>query len=375
MQHVFDGTTSDRAGAWLSVDLDALTRNYLFLSKKVGPAECAAVVKADAYGLGLTHVGPVLERAGARTFFVAHMEEGVALRKILPNVRIFVLHGFMPGCAEEMLTNNLLPVLNDVSQVRAWKTLSVKIGHALPAAIQFDSGMSRFGLSEADLDIPGLLDETLKPVLVMSHLACADMPDSIFSATQRERFLQMASRFPGVPRSLSASSGIFLGPDYHFELVRPGAALYGIAPDGGPNPLSAVISLDARVVQVRSIKAGDRVGYGLTWTAKEPTRLATLGIGYADGFFRAQAGQAAVWYQDVRLPLVGRVSMDSISIDISALPDSTLKPGDILSVVGPKQDVDALARTGGTIGYEILTSLGSRFHRVYKMEKVLAESI
>ena len=223
--------------------------------------------------------------------------------------------------------------------------------------------------------MPGIRDENLIPVMVMSHLACADMPDSTFSTTQRERFLQMASRFPGVPRSLSASSGIFLGPDYHFELVRPGAALYGIAPDGGPNPLSAVISLDARVVQVRSIKAGDRVGYGLTWTAKEPTRLATLGIGYADGFFRAQAGQAAVWYQDVRLPLVGRVSMDSISIDISALPDSTLKPGDILSVVGPKQDVDALARTGGTIGYAILTSLGSRFHRVYKMEKALSESL
>ncbi|MFT8489973.1 MAG: alanine racemase [Gluconobacter oxydans] len=363
MQTVFQDAASARAGAWLGVSLRAIAENYNLVAALGADAECAAVVKADAYGLGADRVAPVLAARGAGTFFVAHLDEGIALRGILPEVRIFVLHGFMPGCEGSMQAHGLIPVLNDLEQVRSWQRLCGEKGCAFPAALQFDTGMSRFGLSDQDLEDRSVF-EGLNLQLVMSHLACADTPDNPANAMQRERFVEMAAGFPGVPRSLAASSGIFLGPDYHFELIRPGAALYGIAPFEGSRTLKPVVSLDARIVQIRTVQAGDRVGYGLGWTATKPTRIATLGLGYADGFFRAQAGRGAVWYGQTRLPVIGRVSMDSISVDLTDAP-AGLKAGDVLSVLGPAQDVDALARSAGTIGYEVLTALGSRFHRVY----------
>jgi len=363
MQTLFQDAASARAGAWMTVSLQAITENYGFVAGLAPGAECAAVVKADAYGLGADRVAPVLAAQGAKTFFVAHLDEGIALRVVLPNVRIFVLHGFMPGCENCMQAHDLIPVLNDLDQVRSWKQFCDGKGCAFPAALQFDSGMSRFGLNFADLDDRTLFDG-LNLQLVMSHLACADEPDNPANDIQRQRFVDMAACFPGVPRSLSASSGIFLGPKYHFELIRPGAALYGIAPSEGNRMLRPVVSLDARIVQIRIVEAGDRVGYGLNWTATKPTRVATLGLGYADGFFRAQEGRGAVWHNRTRLPVIGRVSMDSISVDLTDAP-ADLKAGDVLSVLGPAQDVDALARSAGTIGYEVLTSLGSRFHRVY----------
>ncbi|EHH69462.1 alanine racemase [Gluconobacter morbifer] len=367
MKKTIPDAASARAGAWLTVDLDAISANYGLLSRMCASAECAAVIKADAYGLGAERIAPLLEGQGARTFFVAHLDEGIHLRTILPERRIFVLHGFMPGCAATMADHGLLPVLNDLSQVEEWKALCALKGQALPAALQVDSGMSRFGLSEADLENRAQF-EGLSLHLIMSHLACADTPDHPANARQRQRFLEMAAFFPRIPRSLSASSGIFLGPEYHFELTRPGAALYGIAPQPGNRSLSPVLGLDARIVQIRTVRAGERVGYGLTWEAQEPTRIATLGLGYADGFFRAQAGEASVWHGSKRLPVIGRVSMDSICIDLNAASES-LEPGDVLSVVGPCQDVDALAASGKTIGYEVLTSLGSRFHRFYKQSQ------
>ncbi|MBS1102971.1 alanine racemase [Gluconobacter sp. Dm-62] len=353
-----------RAGAWLTVSLKAIADNYAHVARLGAGAECAAVVKADAYGLGAARVALALAGCGAKTFFVAHLDEGIALRASLPDTRIFVLHGFMPGCEGSMQAYGLVPVLNDLDQVRSWVQLCAEQGYAFPAALQFDTGMSRFGLSEADLQDRSVF-EGLNLQLVMSHLACADTPDNPANMMQRSRFVDMAMAFPGVPRSLAASSGIFLGPEYHFELIRPGAALYGIAPAEGNRALKPVISLDARIVQIRTIQAGDRVGYGLGWMAPRSTRIATLGLGYADGFFRAQAGRGAVWHGQTRLPVIGRVSMDSISVDLTDAPDG-LKAGDVLSVLGPEQDVDALARSAGTIGYEVLTSLGSRFHRVYE---------
>ncbi|KXV45669.1 alanine racemase [Gluconobacter albidus] len=362
--HIFSqDDASARAGAWLTVSLKAIADNYDLVAGLGAGAECAAVVKADAYGLGAAQVAQTLAGRGAGTFFVAHLDEGIALRAVLPQVRIFVLHGFMPGCEGSMAAHGLIPVLNSLDQVRSWKRFCEQAGQAFPAALQFDSGMSRFGLSIEDLAERALFNG-LNLQLVMSHLACADMPDSSANEMQRQRFVTMAAAFPGVPRSLAASSGIFLGPDYHFELIRPGAALYGIAPSEGRRVLAPVVSLDARIAQIRTIQAGDRVGYGLSWTARKATRIATLGLGYADGFFRAQAGQASVWYGRTRLPVIGRVSMDSISVDMTEAPGD-LKVGDVLSVLGPQQDVDALARSAGTIGYEVLTALGSRFHRVY----------
>lgn len=362
--HIFSqDDASARAGAWLTVSLKAIANNYDLVAGLGAGAECAAVVKADAYGLGAAQVAQALAGRDAGTFFVAHLDEGIALRAVLPQARIFVLHGFMPGCEGSMAAHGLIPVLNSLDQVRSWKWFCEQAGQAFPAALQFDSGMSRFGLSIEDLAEPALFNG-LNLQLVMSHLACADMPDSSANEMQRQRFVTMAAAFPGVPRSLAASSGIFLGPDYHFELIRPGAALYGIAPSEGRRVLAPVVSLDARIAQIRTIQAGDRVGYGLSWTAPKATRVATLGLGYADGFFRAQAGQASVWYGRTRLPVIGRVSMDSISVDMTEAP-ADLKAGDVLSVLGPQQDVDALARSAGTIGYEVLTALGSRFHRVY----------
>ncbi|AQS90332.1 alanine racemase [Gluconobacter albidus] len=362
--HIFSqDDASARAGAWLTVSLKAIANNYGLVARLGAGAECAAVVKADAYGLGAAQVAQALAERGAGTFFVAHLDEGIALRAVLPQARIFVLHGFMPGCEGSMAAHGLIPVLNSLDQVRSWKRFCEQAGQAFPAALQFDSGMSRFGLSIEDLAERALFNG-LNLQLVMSHLACADMPDSSANEMQRQRFVTMAAAFPGVPRSLAASSGIFLGPDYHFELIRPGAALYGIAPSEGRRVLASVVSLDARIAQIRTIQAGDRVGYGLSWTAPKATRIATLGLGYADGFFRAQAGQASVWYGRTRLPVIGRVSMDSISVDMTEAP-ADLKAGDVLSVLGPQQDVDALARSAGTIGYEVLTALGSRFHRVY----------
>ncbi|GBR46040.1 alanine racemase [Gluconobacter roseus] len=363
MQTLFQDAASARAGAWMTVSLRAITENYGFVAGLAPEAECAAVVKADAYGLGADRIAPVLAAQNAKTFFVAHLDEGIALRAVLPDVRIFVLHGFMPGCEGSMQSHDLIPVLNDLDQVRSWKRFCNGKGYAFPAALQFDSGMSRFGLNSADLDDHTLFDG-LNLQLVMSHLACADEPDNLSNDTQRQRFVDMAACFPGVPRSLSASSGIFLGPEYHFELIRPGAALYGIAPSEGNRMLRPVVSLDARIVQIRTVEAGDRVGYGLSWTAMKPTRVATLGLGYADGFFRAQEGRGAVWHDRTRLPVIGRVSMDSISVDLTEAP-ADLEAGDVLSALGPAQDVDALARSAGTIGYEVLTSLGNRFHRVY----------
>ncbi|QEO17312.1 alanine racemase [Acetobacter vaccinii] len=359
-----------RAGAVLRVDLAALVRNYGHVAGLAQGAACAAVVKADAYGLGAAQVAPVLEQAGAREFFVAHVDEGLALRPyVSPQARITVLHGPRPDAVEACLANGLRPVLNSLEQIGWVQAVARQRGTVVDAVLQLDTGMSRFGLSEADIHTlandPSAFDG-LSLSLIMSHLACADNPQDPANAMQAARLRAYAALLPPAPLSLAASSGVFLGPDYHFNLVRPGAALYGVAPQTGQaNPLEAVVRLQAHVLQTRQLRAGDRVGYGLTWQAPGPCRVATIGVGYADGFARQGAALGCAWFKGRRLPVVGRISMDSMTVDITDLPAGELEADGMVDLLDATHGVDAVAQAEGTIGYEVLTSLGRRYHRVY----------
>jgi alanine racemase len=363
-----------RAGALLTIDLDAIRANYRLLCGQAGPAACAGVMKADAYGLGMDVVAPALAREGCRVFFTAHVDEAMRLRPLVPaDAIIYVLHGAPPGATRAFLEHDLVPVLNDPGQVADWRAAAQALGRSLPAAIQFDTGMSRMGLAPSDLqallDDPSSLDG-IRPLLAMSHLACADEPAHPINALQCERFRSslaaLRTRFPGLPGSLANSSGIFLGSAFHHQLARPGAALYGINPQpGAANPLRQPVSLAARIVQTRTVQAGDIVGYGAHFTAAGPTQIATISIGYADGWLRSLSGRGHAFIDGVRVPFVGNVSMDSITLDVTGIPPARVAPGRPVELLGAHQSVDAVAREAGTIGYEVLTRLGSRFHRSY----------
>jgi alanine racemase len=359
-----------RTGAVLTVDLDAIAANYRLLVERAGGAVVAGVMKADAYGLGMARVAPALVRAGCRVFFTAHVDEGVRLRGIVPATStIHVLHGLPPGTAADFIEHRLTPVLNDPGQVQEWRDLCARLGRRLACAVQVDSGMSRMGLAPADLDALGDPRDWLAafdPVLLMSHLACADVPQHPMNARQRARFDTIRAHFPAMPASLANSSAVFLGPDYRYDLVRPGAALYGINPQpGSPNPLRQAVSLDARIVQVRTIHGGDAVGYGARYVADGTRRIATIAVGYADGWLRALSGHACAYIDGVRVPIAGTVSMDSITLDVTGIPDARLQPGMTVELLGAHQHVDDVAAAAGTIGYEVLTRLGARFERRY----------
>lgn len=341
------------AEALLSVDLDAVTANWRALAA-LGRAEAGAVVKADAYGLGAERVAPALARAGARRFFVAEAQEGVRLRAVLgPEPEIFVFTGHMAGDAARLGPARLVPLLNSPEQVRCH--LDALPGH--PFGLQLDTGMNRLGLEEADWRTlaPGLL--AASPRLIMSHLACADDPRHAMNETQLAAFRRMTGG-TGVPRSFAATGGILLGPDYHFDVTRPGIGLYGGEPFAEARP---VVRLALPVVQVRDVAPGEAVGYGNAWTAPRPSRIATLSSGYADGLLRSMSGRARVFAGATPCPLVGRVSMDLIGVDVTDLAEEP----EALDILGPAQGVDALAAAAGTIGYEILTSLGARYARRY----------
>lgn len=363
-------------GGRLLINLAAIAENYAQLSARVSPAECGAAVKANAYGLGLKEVGQTLYEAGCRTFFVAHLAEGAALRPLVgEDSRIFVLHGPPPGTANACLTHNLLPVLNSLQQVQEWQALAHAQGHPLAAALQVDSGMSRFGLTEAEVDYLATQPQALAGIevtLVMSHLACADTPDHPLNRQQLNAFIKLKQLLPAAPASLAASSGIFLGPEWHFDLVRPGAALYGIAPTAGqPNPMHATLRLQARVIQTRQVPAGASVGYGAAFTARQPTPVALLGIGYGDGFPRRLGQKGFVIYPDwpdIKLPIIGRISMDSLAVDLSPLVAAgvALPPaGAVFDLIGPHAPLDDVAHLADTIAYELLTDLGARYHRLH----------
>jgi alanine racemase len=336
----------------LTIDLDALAANWRALDALTA-AETGAVVKADGYGLGAARVARRLAREGARRFFVAVAEEGAVLRRALgPEPEIYVFSGHMEGDTRKLADAALIPMLNSIEQLA--RHLETLPGH--PFGIQLDTGMNRLGFEWSDwAEAAGIALEH-EPLWLMSHLACADEPDHGMNGYQLDIFRQMTDGL-GVPRSLSATGGILLGPDYHFDLVRPGIGLYG----GHPfEAAQHVVRLDLPVVQCRDLAQGEVVGYGNSWQAERPSRIATLSGGYADGLLRALSDRATLHHGATPCPLVGRVSMDLITVDITDLEADP----DYLTLLGPEQGVDALARMAGTIGYEILTSLGRRYARL-----------
>ncbi len=360
---------SDDGLSLLTIDLGAIAANYQRLRSIAAPAICAAVVKADAYGLGADRVAATLRRTGCRTFFVATVTEGRDLRQTLGrDATIAVLNGLGAGSVSDCLVSDLTPVLSNLEQIGIWAAAARRSNMKLPAALQFDTGMSRLGLSMRDLETLLAGDQLLALSLsvVMSHLACADEPHHPANAAQAGLFETMASLFPTVPASLAASSGIFIDRRFHFNMVRPGAALYGIAPQRGvANPMHPVVRMQGRIVQTRTVPAGTAVGYGYAAHMDRDSVLATVAIGYADGLPRSAAGRATAFARGHKLPVVGRISMDSLVIDITALAPSFPLAGDFVDLIGPDHDLDAAAIEAGTIGYELLTNLGRRFRRVY----------
>jgi alanine racemase len=355
-----------RAGAVLEIDLGGVVSNWRRLAKKASPAGCAAVVKANAYGLGAAPVGRALAAAGCRLFFVATLDEGIQLRQALGRAAaIAVLNGPFPGTDGEFSQFALIPVLNDRAQVAEWTRAAPQ--PAAAAILHVDTGMARLGLSAREFlalveDPPAIAWRA-----VMSHLACADTPEHDSNERQRARFTAAAARLPGVARSLAASAGIFLGPAYHFDLVRPGAALYGVNPrPGHPNPMRQVVRLSGKILQIRQIDRGQTVGYGAAHVMQAPGRVATVAVGFADGWLRSLSHRGCGYLAGTRVPLLGRVSMDLMTFDVSAVDPAAAHPGATIELLGPQYGVDAAAADAGTIGYEILAALGSRYHRIYR---------
>jgi alanine racemase len=363
----------DASTAILTIDLAAIAENYKLLAGQVAPALCGAAVKADAYGLGAAIVAPVLHRAGCAHFFVATLDEALALRPVLSESQIYILNGLPAGAAHILAAEKLIPVLGTLEQIEDWRRYCGTT-QPRPAALMIDSGMSRLGLSEGDMirlaADPSLL-AGIPVVHAMSHLACSDDEKNPLNIKQLTSFRALVAGVPwpqGVQPSLSmaASSGCFLGTDYHFDLVRPGAALYGLEPTiGRPNPMHPVVALEGKILQIRDVDLGMTVGYGATHQFRGRSRLAVIGVGYADGIFRSLGNRGAVFVAGERAPIVGRISMDLMTADIGHLPPSACQVGDPVEIIGPHQSVDDLARDAGTIGYEILTAFGSRYLRRY----------
>ena len=357
--------------AVLSVDLAAIVANWQALCRRGAPGAVAAVVKADAYGLGAARVARQLYAAGCRHFFTAHLSEALPLRPLLPQGMLAVLNGPLPGTEPDYLAHHILPVLGSLDAIDRWTALARREGRALPVLLHVDTGMNRLGLDAAGLatlaaDPPRLAGLELR--YLVTHLVAAEMPDDPANAAQLARFAAACAALPQAPRSFANSSGLFLDARFAFDLARAGAALYGINPTPGhANPMRVPVRLNARILQVRNVPAGATVGYNATWRAARPSRIATLGIGYADGWRRALSGRLpAAWPADfdgAPVPLVGRVSMDLTTCDVTDHP--ALGPGDWLELMGPRCPPDEVAEAAGTNAYEILTGLGPRVVRTY----------
>ncbi len=365
-------TAPPSATALLAVDLEAVVANWRALQSRLERAECSAVVKADAYGLGATRIAPALAAAGCHTFFVATLDEGIALRPLLPGVTIIVLSGALPGAEDTFAAHAIVPVLNSLSDITCWQDFARKTSTARDAWIHIDTGMNRLGLTSSDARTlaaePGRLTG-LNVLGWMSHLSSADQRFHPASSAQLGRFQQHLARLPKARRSLANSSGLCRGRAFQLDLVRPGAALYGINPTPEvENPQRPVFTFTARVLQVRQVDPGMTVGYGVTHQVTRSGRIATIAAGYADGFFRALGNRSRVFIGGQPAPVVGQVSMDLITVDVTALPESTVWPGCLAEVIGPHRTVDQAATEAGTIGYEILTALSKRCHRVWLPE-------
>ena len=362
-----------RAGAILTIDLGAIAANWRGLrdAGRAGgkPIDCAAVLKADAYGTGATMVGPRLANEGCRQFFVAHIEEGLALRSVLPDPPIYVLNGLLAGTESDFVEFSLTPVLNHLGQLNAWRAAAQRYSRPLDAVIHIDTGMHRLGFSPEEAQ--ALAGERgrlrgLRLALLMSHLVVSEEPDNPINGEQLSRFRNFVRAMPGAPASLANSSGIFLGPDYHFDLLRPGAALFGINPrPGQANPMLTTVTLHARILQVRRIDALQTVGYGAAWRSARPSRVATIALGYADGYFRTLINRTHVHLAGRKVPVIGRISMDLVTIDVTDVPEDESQPGALVEVLGPHLTADDLAEHARTNAYEVMTALGRRYARVY----------
>lgn len=356
------------AVARLEINLGAVVANWRILCQHHPRGPVAGVVKADAYGLGAADVAPALRDAGCGHFFVALLDEAMALRDRLPGTMLAVLGGPQPGSEADYVGNDITPVLNSLGEIDAWTAAARRAGRTLPAILHVDTGMSRLGLDPHELatvqrDRSRLAGIELR--YIMTHLVASECPDEPLNDVQRRRFATACAGLPPAPRSLANSSGIFLGAAWGSDLARPGAALYGINPTPGrPNPMQLPVRLTTRVLAVRDLQPGESVGYNATWRATRPSRIATVGIGYADGWHRALSGRGRAFFDGTPVPLVGRVSMDFTTFDVTDHP--AVQPGGWLELLGPAQTPDDVAIAAGTNGYEVLTSLGRRFHRIYR---------
>ena len=361
--------------AILTIDLGALAANYRTLCALAAGAECAAVVKADAYGLGMAEAAPALWAAGCKTFFVATLSEAEALRALLPEAIIYVLAGLAPDAAPAFQRHGLRPVLNSAEEIGEWAAYCASVGAKLPCAVHIDSGMNRLGLSPAEVEQVAAAEDmwsALTLALVMSHLACADDPTHPKSELQRALFDRLRARLPDALASLANSAGMLLGEAYHYDLVRPGIALYGGDPQrSGGGWFEPVIELLGRILQVRDVAAGESVGYGAIRTLKRPSRVAIVAVGYADGIFRSLSTRddeegLTVFIEGHSAPIIGRVSMDLITVDVTDVPPSAARRGAWVELIGENISAHDFARHAGTIDYEVLTNLGSRALRRYR---------
>ncbi len=361
-------------GGTLTIDLAAIEANWRALAHRLLTVECAAVVKANGYGLGLSQVATTLAQAGCKTFFVADLAEARTVRSRAHDATIYVLDGFTPDWGDGFIEINARPVINSTTELAEWDAFVGAHGWQGGAALQVDTGMRRLGISpdEAAALAPRAQTENHGIALLLSHLACAEISDHPLNAKQIELFRELHRLYPSVPASLVNSSGIFLADSAHFDLARPGAALYGVNPTPGrSNPMQNVVELTGRILQLRSVARDETIGYDATWTAKRVTRVAIVALGYADGLLRAGSGTddrpgGAAIVAGKRCPIVGRISMDLICIDVTDLPDGAVHRGDRATLIGADITLDDVAAAAGTIGYEILTRLGARSHLVYR---------
>lgn len=369
------GPPESEAGGVLTVDLGSIVANWQALARRAMPTECAAVIKADGYGCGIEPVAAILAKAGCRTFFVADLAEAKRARAVAPSAAIYVLNGLMPNTASVFADIHARPVIGSMVELAEWDAFCSAHEWRGGAALHVDTGMNRLGISagEAAALAPRIRSENHGITLLMSHLACAELPEHPLNDQQIKLFREVRVLYRGIPSSLANSSGVFLGSAAHCDMVRPGVALYGVNPTPGrSNPMRAVVELRGRIVQVRTVQRGETVGYDATWTAKRTTRIAITAVGYADGYLRAASatddipgGSAIV--AGKRCMLAGRISMDLLAIDITDLPDGAGRRGDMATLIGDEITIDDLANAAGTIGYEVLTGLGRRYHRAYRV--------
>ena len=355
----------------LTVSLPAIVANWKLLRDRFTGDECSAVVKANAYGLGVVPVATALAEAGCHTFFVATLEEGIELRAALADVRILILHGVGRGEEFAFAAHRLIPVLNSQEQIHRWKPVAAEHVHAV-SALHVDTAMGRLGLQpDAFFTLLDQKPKTLEECrvgLVMSHFACASKLHHPLNITQLELFRMVTERTPGIPASLCNSAGIFLPPEGHFELARPGCSLYGIAPHAGENPMAHVATWTAPILMTRTLEVEQTIGYGATATAARGSRIATVASGYADGYLRSLSNNSVAYIGEHRVKLLGRVTMDMLCFDVTAVPESLTQEGAPVTLLGDRDGirVDDLARAAGTIGYETLTRIGMRVKREYQ---------